>query len=407
MTERGFWKLEAIADTELERGLRELVAHGRQTDARVVAHLAEVETRRLHLKSGAESLFAYCQKRLNLSENQAFYRIVAARTARQFPCVFELLDRGDIHLTSLALLSKYLTEENHRELLSKAHRKTKRELLELLASVAPRPDVQSTIRKLPTRVTGSQQAFGAQRTAPGRSAPRPELSPAVTSSSSIAVTLASSRAVAAGRTGSLEPLSPTAYRLQLNTTPQLKEKLELARDLMSHANPSGDLAVVVERALDLLVAELNKQRFGQLRPRSRPKGAKPRTSQALPCATAEAREEAQAAAKTRRSAVRADAQPDVDGAGDLQEAETPSLSMPRRRRQIHNDIRRQLIARDGLCCTFRSEDGQHCTTRAFLQIHHEHAWAKGGPDTLDNLRLLCASHNRVLAELEFGKRRAS
>ncbi|HXK18438.1 MAG TPA: HNH endonuclease [Polyangiaceae bacterium] len=63
-------------------------------------------------------------------------------------------------------------------------------------------------------------------------------------------------------------------------------------------------------------------------------------------------------------------------------------------------------ARDGLCCTFTSADGQRCSARAFLQIHHEHAWAKGGSDTLDNLRLLCGSHNRLLAELEFGKRHA-
>jgi len=41
-----------------------------------------------------------------------------------------------------------------------------------------------------------------------------------------------------------------------------------------------------------------------------------------------------------------------------------------------------------------------------LQIHHERAWSKGGPDTLDNLRLLCAAHNRLLAELELGERRA-
>jgi 5-methylcytosine-specific restriction endonuclease McrA len=340
MNEQSFWKLAYLADVELEVGLRELVARGRQTDARVVAHLAEVETRRLHLKSGAESLFAYCQKRLNLSESQAFYRIVAARAARQFPSIFELLERGDIHLTSLALLNKYLTEENHLDLLNRARGKTKRELLELLANLAPRPNVESTIRKLPARGP-----------------------------------FASPRAAAAGPTGCLEPLSPTAYRLQLNTTPQLKEKLELARDLMSHANPSGDLAVVVERALDLLISNLNKQRFGELASRRR--------LTPLPSAS-HANSEA--------------------GATQL---EVLADETPRKRRHIRNEVRRQLIARDGLCCTFTSEAGQRCLARAFLQIHHAHAWSKGGPDTLDNLRLLCASHNRLLAELEFGQRRAS
>jgi hypothetical protein len=337
---QGFWKLEHLADAELEGGLRELLARGRQTDARVVAHLAEVETRRLHLKSGAESLFAYCQKCLNLSENQAFYRIVAARAARQFPSIFELLARGEIHLTSLALLNKYLTDENHLELLNRARGKTKRELLELLASLAPRPDVESAIRKLPTR--------------------RP---------------LGSPRAATAGPTGCLEPLSPTAYRLQLNTTPQLKKKLELARDLMSHGNPSGDRAVVVERALDLLITKLNKERFGQLACR---RGLTP-----LPSAS------------------------QATGEVGAPQLEAPAQEAARKRRHIQNEVRRQLIARDGLCCTFTSETGQRCRARAFLQIHHDHAWSKGGPDTLDNLRLLCGSHNRLLAELEFGQRRAS
>ena len=66
----------------------------------------------------------------------------------------------------------------------------------------------------------------------------------------------------------------------------------------------------------------------------------------------------------------------------------------------------QLVAGDGLRCTFTGETGERCSARVFLQIHHEHAWAKGGPDTLGNLRLLCAAHNRLLAELEFGERRA-
>jgi 5-methylcytosine-specific restriction endonuclease McrA len=374
MNERRFWKLQHLADAQLEDGLRELVARGRQTDARVLAHLAEVETRRLHLKSGAESLFAYCQKRLNLSENQAFYRIVAARAARQFPSIFELLAGGDIHLTSLALLSKYLTEENHRDLLSRARGKTKRELLELLAQLAPRPDVRSTIRRLPARVIGSDSSLptphgGRYATAPSSiSNVRPAGSP---------------RAVAAGPTACLEPLSPTAYRLQLNTTPQLKAKLELARDLMSHSNPSGDLAVVVERALDLLLSKLNNQRFGQLASASRANG--------------------EAGARKRETPAASQA----NGETDARRLETPARASQQKRRHIQNAIRRQLVARDGLCCTFISETGQRCTTRAFLQIHHDHAWSKGGSDTLDNLRLLCGSHNGLLAAQEFGERRAS
>ena len=43
-----------------------------------------------------------------------------------------------------------------------------------------------------------------------------------------------------------------------------------------------------------------------------------------------------------------------------------------------------------------------CASRAFLQMHHREAFAPGGSDELESLALLCAAHNRLLAEWEFG-----
>jgi hypothetical protein len=77
----------------------------------------------------------------------------------------------------------------------------------------------------------------------------------------------------------------------------------------------------------------------------------------------------------------------------------------RKRAHIPNELKRRLVARDGASCTFVCEDGERCGAHAFLQIHHDEAWAKGGSDTFGNLRLVCASHNRLLAEREFGPTR--
>jgi 5-methylcytosine-specific restriction endonuclease McrA len=73
------------------------------------------------------------------------------------------------------------------------------------------------------------------------------------------------------------------------------------------------------------------------------------------------------------------------------------------REHIPNATQREILARDGLRCTFVSEDGCRCTASSFLQIHHEQPWAKGGNSTVGNLRLLCAAHNRLLAEQDFGR----
>ena len=101
MKDGDFWHLEAVSDAQLQDGLKELLTMGARTEARIVAHLAEVETRKLHLTMGASSLFDYCLSRLGLSNNEAFHRITAARLARRFPIIYELLERRDVHLTAI------------------------------------------------------------------------------------------------------------------------------------------------------------------------------------------------------------------------------------------------------------------------------------------------------------------
>src|SRR5690349_796352 len=100
MQARGFWLLGEVSDDGLVDELKALLAAGCRVEARVVAHLAELDARRLQSRQGC-SLYEYCSKHLGLSESQAFYRIVAARAARRFPIIFEMLERGEVHLTTL------------------------------------------------------------------------------------------------------------------------------------------------------------------------------------------------------------------------------------------------------------------------------------------------------------------
>jgi hypothetical protein len=61
------------------------------------------------------------------------------------------------------------------------------------------------------------------------------------------------------------------------------------------------------------------------------------------------------------------------------------------------------VARDGLRCTFVSAEGRHCDQSAWLQLHHEDPYAKGGPASTANIRVLCSSHNQLLAEKDYGR----
>lgn len=109
-----------LSDEELLAGVQTSLGEERRWVARVVAHLAEIERRRLHLESACSSLFDFCRRRLGMSEGEAFRRVTAARLAQRFPSVVDWLDRGGVHLSALVLLRDHLTDENHDELLGAA-----------------------------------------------------------------------------------------------------------------------------------------------------------------------------------------------------------------------------------------------------------------------------------------------
>ena len=58
--------LDRLSDDELLRSLDALVSHSRRVEAGLVAHIGEVERRRLYAREASPSMFAYCRARLHL-----------------------------------------------------------------------------------------------------------------------------------------------------------------------------------------------------------------------------------------------------------------------------------------------------------------------------------------------------
>ena len=116
--------LLSVKNADLLAGLSRLVQRGNELTAEVLAHLAELEERRLHLQLGFPSLFAYCVEALRLSEGSAGRRVAAARVCRRFPEAFELVARGDLHLSGLCGLAPHLNSQNATELFTACCRKT-------------------------------------------------------------------------------------------------------------------------------------------------------------------------------------------------------------------------------------------------------------------------------------------
>ena len=317
------YSLTHLADRTLLRDLVTLVVRDRATTAAMLAHVAEVDARRLYLPASYPSMHAYCVQELRLSEDSARKRIHAARAARRVPAVFVAVAEGRLHSSAVVQLAPYLTPENADTLLVAATHKTKSEVEQLIAEHFPRLDVPEMVQVIPEPPSRER--------APGRvdlRGPKPAEAPR--------------------RPSPVAPLSPERFALQLTIGKATHEKLMHARALLSHSNPSGDVALVLDRALDTLIEQLEKRKFG---------------------ATSKPQEKRRATANPRH---------------------------------IPPHVRRAVRERDLEQCTFVSETGRRCSERSFLEFDHVEPVARGGRATIEGIRLRCRAHNQYEAERTFG-----
>jgi hypothetical protein len=155
------YSLSHLSDDVLVRDCVALVTKDRALTAALLAHLAEIDARRLFLPKAYSSMHEYCVEELGMSEDSAFKRIRAARTARRFPLVFTAVADGGLNLTAIVLLTPYLTEQNANELLHAAMRKTKSEVERLIAERFPQPELMGLVEVVPGSRAGGHPAPGA------------------------------------------------------------------------------------------------------------------------------------------------------------------------------------------------------------------------------------------------------
>ena len=321
-----------LTDQELLEETSRLARYEREATVPLIASLMELDQRRLYLGAGCSSLFTYCTGVLHLSEHAAYGRIAAARAAREFPGILGLLSGGAITLTAVRLLAPHLTTENHEEVLAAARHKSKVDIEHIVARLSPRPSVAATVRKLPEprMLSGSG-------------------SPEIVDSSGDAVPVAVSPPPKSAP-AEIKPLAPERYKVQFTIGRETHEKLRRAQDLLRHTVPNGDPAVVFDRALTLLLAELERTKFARAHA---PRAAAPTTG--------------------------------------------------KNSRHIPAAVKRAVWARDGARCAFVGTTGR-CAETGFLEFHHAVPFAAGGEATPENVRLLCRAHNLYEAEEFFEPR---
>ena len=83
--------VRSLTDAVLLGRTSDLVRQTRRSEASLIAHMGEVDARRLYLREGAASMFMYATRVLHLSEAEAYLRITVARAAREHPALLERL----------------------------------------------------------------------------------------------------------------------------------------------------------------------------------------------------------------------------------------------------------------------------------------------------------------------------
>ena len=145
----------------------------------------------------------------------------------------------------------------------------------------------------------------------------------------------------------VKPLALERYKIQFTVSRETHDKLRRAQDLLRHIVPNGDPAMIFERALGLLLEDLERTRIGKTAHSRATRGTK------------------------------ADS------------------------RHIPAAVKRAVWQRHNGRCAFTGPHGR-CTETGFLEYHHVVAFASGGKTSASNIELRCRAHNQYEAELWFG-----
>ena len=356
-----------ITDQSLLQSLEKAILNEKKMLAEVIRHLAEVYQRRLYAKEGYSSLFAYLQQKYHYSESAAYRRIQAAKLSSKFPEILSMLETGKINLINLCLIQPYLTLDNAKALLAEITHKTKREVEDTVSvhfldsSLERKP--QDKIRRLPLKKvlfektaqiytsTGGGIKIGKNEN-PLEVAQKESQTSLKMSGSLSDTEISTSHAIQNQPSSS----APRKVKIEFVADENVANLIERAKEVLRRKYPNGRLEDLVREAFELLLEKKD------------------------PLKKAQRKNKAQAEKV------------------DSKKQDTPRISSATKikTRYIPTPIKQAVWKRDKGQCSF-------CQEKAYLEIDHIHPRALGGKTEINNLRLLCSTHNKLRAQETFSR----
>ena len=297
-----------MKDETLVAALEKLVGLERTTLADLIECIREIDERRLFLSLGYPSLFSYLTEGLGYSSASAQRRIDAARMTKLLPEVKENLSSGSLNLMQVSLVAQGLRQkEKHGQAYSITE---KRDLLERLKTLDLADTQKVLAKELDFEIKNSEK---------------------------------------------IRPQKDDSTRMEITFTKEQMEKVQRARELLSHSHPSANWAEILTAFADAVIQKKDP--------------------------TAEKRAFRKITSK-------------------LEVATEQELTATRQ--TIPASTRRFIYQRDRSCQWIDKKTGRKCDSMFQLQIDHiQPVWA-GGDSSSANLQILCASHNHLKYQRETG-----
>ena len=346
--------LAGLSNKVLLSQLGKLVKQEKRTTLSILMHLAEVDQRDLYLEYGFSSLFDYCVGDLGYSRSAAGRRIASARCIRRYPEVFDLLESGNVNLTTVGHIAPILSDENKDLLLREIQGKTERQVESIVARFKPPIAYRDRVRPVRVAIPQTKQNTQNRRNS------------LIFNSRSGSAHQTNSDIVETDSKHSLDPEKSDGNKpsvkiekrmlIQFLADEGFMSKLEEVKSLLSNKIPNGSFEDVFEAMMDEFIDRHSPRKREERR-------------------------------EKRRGQVKKEEQ--------LSDDKNKSRYIPVKTRDA-------VYKRDGGKCTYKGTDGRRCGSTHDLQIDHIKPFARGGGNTLSNLRLLCAKHNRHEAKRMLG-----
>mgnify|MGYP006284314227 CR=1 FL=1 len=333
-------ELQSYDNKKLLNELSTLNDRERKLKVRILFYLREIDRRRLHLELGFSSMFDFCTNYLRYSRSAACRRIRAARCMGRFPEIALMLQAGELSVSTAALASGIINPGNKREILNRLRCRSYREAEEELARFRP-------VRRSPERVRPVFTLKPVKRETG-------ESTPDVGSGEKSVDAASGSKTSSDNKNQSERVEVEKEFRLQFMVSEKTMKKINRAKSLLSTRYPRGiNLELLFEELLDEYLDNNDPER---------------------------------------------------KVINNNSQSNKSDRNHNTRTRHIPHKVKAQVYKRDGGRCSFVGRSGRRCNSTWNLQYDHIVPFGKGGDNSPENLRLLCARHNRLMAEREYGKK---